>query len=656
MNKLVFIFVVVILILIFHEKISELILPTKNKKRREEKKQAEQLSGDYDETLKLNKELTKNKTYTHGTARFLSDKEKEILKKEEKIKEWKIGTKIKKNCAGIVIGQKDDDTLEYNGEDDHAIILASTGGGKTTTFVKPSTILLMHSKENIFLFDPKQEMLKQTSTLAKELNYNVYNLNLSNKDTGGRWNPFWNTYQKYLSKDLKTYYESIDEVSKLESLLNEIDKTDKGSEPIWENSEKGVYGIGILLMFEFMKRMNSILDYYRDNNSELHEEEIIFESMILKYKDRENFIIKDLKNGVSVKDIKHKINMMLNFESLFNIIRVISRRENNIPKIKDLIENDLELKEFSNIIFIKSEILLDSAETTYQSQMATPKAKLQKLNNPLVVDVLSGYPGTEGYIDLEKIVSTDSNIIYCNVREDDRTFSYIAQMFLTSIYSSLKTEADNQKEAKLKTKFHFLLEEFGNFPKIEGLPGMLTLSRGIGIRFYFVLQSFAQLTLVYGKDTENVLKSNVMLMSLPINDLPTAKELSEIFGNATIEDIVVDEEVEGNNNLLDDKKYKNNIRVNNIGRAIKTPDELLIIRMGEVYIKKQQLRPIFSKMPIIFLNNKLKSLLRDNVNLIPRKLEKHAITPEIMETILKYENIKNKKDDISREEVIHTIL
>lgn len=93
-----------------------------------------------------------------------------------------------------------------------------------------------------------------------------------------------------------------------------------------------------------------------------------------------------------------------------------------------MIEDDEMLQEFSNVVYIKSEILLDSTTSTYQSQMETPKAKLQKLNNPLVVDVLSGYPGLDGYIDIEEIVSTDSNIIYCNVREDYRTFNYIAHM------------------------------------------------------------------------------------------------------------------------------------------------------------------------------------------------------------------------------------
>lgn len=74
---------------------------------------------------------------------------------------------------------------------------------------------------------------------------------------------------------------------------------------------------------------------------------------------------------------------------------------------------------------------------------------------------------------------------------------------------------------------------------------MLTLARGIGVRFYLVLQSFGQLELIYGKETEGIIKSNAMVMSLPINDYATAKELSDTFGSATIEDIIIEEDFEG---------------------------------------------------------------------------------------------------------------
>lgn len=44
--------------------------------------------------------------------------------------------------------------------------------------------------------------------------------------------------------------------------------------------------------------------------------------MVLKSGEQENFIIKQLKNKEDVKEIQHKINMRLNFETLFNIIRI----------------------------------------------------------------------------------------------------------------------------------------------------------------------------------------------------------------------------------------------------------------------------------------------------------------------------------------------
>lgn len=61
---------------------------------------------------------------------------------------------------------------------------------------------------------------------------------------------------------------------------------------------------------------------------------------------------------------------------------------------------------------------------------------------------------------------------------------------------------------RLKRNAYFILDEFGNLPKMENLDGMVTVARSRGIRFLFVLQSFAQLAAKYGKEIAEVVKSN----------------------------------------------------------------------------------------------------------------------------------------------------
>lgn len=68
-----------------------------------------------------------------------------------------------------------------------------------------------------------------------------------------------------------------------------------------------------------------------------------------------------------------------------------------------------------------------------------------------------------------------------------------------------KKETDT---AILKRRAYFILDEFGNLPKMENIEGMVTVGRSRGIRYLFVLQSFSQLNAKYGKDIGDIIKTN----------------------------------------------------------------------------------------------------------------------------------------------------
>jgi len=62
--------------------------------------------------------------------------------------------------------------------------------------------------------------------------------------------------------------------------------------------------------------------------------------------------------------------------------------------------------------------------------------------------------------------------------------------------------------AILKRRAYFILDEFGNLPKMENIEGMVTVGRSRGIRYLFVLQSFSQLNAKYGRDIGDIVKTN----------------------------------------------------------------------------------------------------------------------------------------------------
>ena len=79
-----------------------------------------------------------------------------------------------------------------------------------------------------------------------------------------------------------------------------------------------------------------------------------------------------------------------------------------------------------------------------------------------------------------------------------------------------------------------MLDEFGNFSKINEFETKLTVARGYGIRWNLFLQSFSQLTLVYGKEIADIAKGNCRYwLYLQTNDMETNKEISEMLGKYT---------------------------------------------------------------------------------------------------------------------------
>ena len=80
---------------------------------------------------------------------------------------------------------------------------------------------------------------------------------------------------------------------------------------------------------------------------------------------------------------------------------------------------------------------------------------------------------------------------------DEKTTYYpIASLMVSQLYELLVHQSD-ERGGRLLNRVNFVLEEFGNFTKINDLTNKLTVAGGRGMRFHFFLQSFEQLTEKY---------------------------------------------------------------------------------------------------------------------------------------------------------------
>ncbi len=117
---------------------------------------------------------------------------------------------------------------------------------------------------------------------------------------------------------------------------------------------------------------------------------------------------------------------------------------------------------------------------------------------------------------------------------DEKTTYYpIASLMVSQLYELLVHQSD-ERGGRLVNRVNFVLEEFGNFTKINDLTNKLTVAGGRGMRFHFFLQSFEQLTEKYNRETAAIVKSNCQSwVYLQADDKETLSEICDKLGKYT---------------------------------------------------------------------------------------------------------------------------
>ena len=84
---------------------------------------------------------------------------------------------------------------------------------------------------------------------------------------------------------------------------------------------------------------------------------------------------------------------------------------------------------------------------------------------------------------------------------------------------------------KLPFRTNFILDEFANMPPLKDVTTMVTAARSRKIRFNFIIQNFAQLNDVYGKENAETIKGNCgNIIYLISAELAALEEISKLCG------------------------------------------------------------------------------------------------------------------------------
>lgn len=120
--------------------------------------------------------------------------------------------------------------------------------------------------------------------------------------------------------------------------------------------------------------------------------------------------------------------------------------------------------------------------------------------------------------------------VFVIIQDEKKTYHSLATIFIKQVYETL-IDVAQQSGGKLPCRTNFLLDEFANMPPLKDVTTMITAARSRQIRFTMIIQNFAQLNKVYGKDDAETIKGNCgNIIYLISTELAALEEISKLCG------------------------------------------------------------------------------------------------------------------------------
>lgn len=120
--------------------------------------------------------------------------------------------------------------------------------------------------------------------------------------------------------------------------------------------------------------------------------------------------------------------------------------------------------------------------------------------------------------------------LFIVIQDEKKTYHSLVTILLKQCYETLIATAQKHG-GKLPVRTNFLLDEFANMPPLKDITTMITAARSRQIRFTMIIQNFAQLDQVYGKDNAETIKGNCgNIIYLITTELKALEEISKMCG------------------------------------------------------------------------------------------------------------------------------
>ena len=410
----------------------------------------------------------------------------------------------------------------------HGLIIGSTGSGKTTTFINPMIQLLGASGagSSMIMTDPKGELFALHSKFLKERGYDVKVLDLRDAYHSYRWNPLeplWDAYQEYLGAERAAYQHENENVEKSGFTL-----TAKPEEygNVWFEFKGKAYN-------DMDRLVNEVKIFRTQTFDEMYEDMNDLVSVLVPVQNQNDPMwekgARSITMGVLLAMLEDSENPELGMtKEKFNLFNASKILQNSNDEYRELREYFAGRDPLSKAVAVSKQVL-DAPDKTRSSYMSVLLEKLSIFNDTGICALTSSSDFKTSDL------AERPTALFVKIPDEKDTRHGLASIFLTNVYKSLIKVASSYEDLSLPRNVYYILDEFGNMPKIEKFDKMITVGRSRKIWFNMVVQSYVQLNNVYGDTVADIVKGNCGIkMFIGSNDMGTCKEYSELCGNVTV--------------------------------------------------------------------------------------------------------------------------
>lgn len=129
-----------------------------------------------------------------------------------------------------------------------------------------------------------------------------------------------------------------------------------------------------------------------------------------------------------------------------------------------------------------------------------------------------------------KSIGRTKTAVFIVVQDEKKTYHPLVTNFIKQCYETL-IDVAQENGGKLNYRTNFILDEFANMPPLKDVTTMVTAARSRLIRFTLIIQNFAQLYQVYGKENGETIKGNCgNIIYLISSELSALEEISKMAG------------------------------------------------------------------------------------------------------------------------------